>query len=71
MMYLFFKETATTKCYTLPLHATLPTCMLGRPVGGAGLALLRLDASRARYYAATEVGRVRGYLAVSRSKSSA
>ena len=45
--------------------------MLVRPIGGAVLALLRLDASRARYYAATEVGRVRGYFAVSRSKSSA
>jgi GT2 family glycosyltransferase len=45
--------------------------MLVRPVGGALLALVRLDLARARYYAATLRGRVGGYLGASRSKSSA
>ena len=44
--------------------------MLVRPVGGALLSLARLDIAKARYYAATLRGRVRGYLDVSRSKSS-
>jgi GT2 family glycosyltransferase len=45
--------------------------MLVRPVGGAALALARLDFSRARYYWATLRGRIEGYLGASRSKSSA
>jgi GT2 family glycosyltransferase len=45
--------------------------MLLRPVGGALLALVRLDLARARYYAATLRGRVGGYVGASRSKSSA
>ena len=45
--------------------------MLVRPVGGALLALARLDTSRARYYAATLQGRIRGYRGASPSNSSA
>jgi GT2 family glycosyltransferase len=45
--------------------------MLLRPIGGAALALVRLDLPRARYYVATFRGRIRGYLGASRSKSSA
>ncbi len=45
--------------------------MLVRPVGGAALALARLDVARARYYAATLRGRIRGYRGARRSNSSA
>jgi glycosyltransferase involved in cell wall biosynthesis len=45
--------------------------MLARPLGGAALALLRLDPSRSRYYAATLRGRLRGYVGTSRANSSA
>jgi GT2 family glycosyltransferase len=45
--------------------------MLARPVGGAALALARLDFARARYYAATLRGRIRGYRGARRSNSSA
>jgi GT2 family glycosyltransferase len=45
--------------------------MLVRPVGGAVLSITRLDLDRARYYAASLRGRVRGYRGASRSKSSA
>jgi GT2 family glycosyltransferase len=45
--------------------------MLVRPIGGAALAALRLDLPRARYYAATVLGRVRGYARASRSNSAA
>jgi hypothetical protein len=45
--------------------------MLVRPLGGVLLALARLDVPRARYYAATLRGRVRGYLEARRSNSSA
>jgi GT2 family glycosyltransferase len=45
--------------------------MFVRPVGGALLALVRLDPARARYYAATLRGRIRGYFGASRPKSSA
>jgi len=45
--------------------------MLVRPVGGALLALARLDVPRARYYAASLRGRIRGYRGASRSNSSA
>jgi GT2 family glycosyltransferase len=45
--------------------------MFLRPVGGAALALARLDLPRARYYAASFRGRIRGYVDASRSKSSA
>jgi GT2 family glycosyltransferase len=45
--------------------------MLVRPVGGAALALARLDVARARYYAATVRGRIRGYRGARRSNSSA
>jgi GT2 family glycosyltransferase len=45
--------------------------MLVRPVGGAILALVRLDLARARYYAATLRGRIGGYLGANRAKSSA
>ena len=45
--------------------------MLVRPLGGSLLALARLDRERARFRLATFRGRVRGYRASSRSKSSA
>lgn len=45
--------------------------MIIRPIGGAVLAAARLDLPRARYYVATLLGRVRGYVGASRSKSSA
>ena len=45
--------------------------MLVRPVGGALLSLLRLDATRTRYHLATLRGRVRGYRGAKRSNSSA
>jgi GT2 family glycosyltransferase len=45
--------------------------MLTRPIGGAVLALVRLDFARARYYWATLRGRITGYVGASRSKSSA
>jgi GT2 family glycosyltransferase len=45
--------------------------MLVRPVGGALVALARLDTRRARYQLATLRGRVRGYLGARRSKISA
>ena len=45
--------------------------MLMRPIGGAVLALARLDFARARYYWATLRGRIMGYVGASRSKSSA
>jgi GT2 family glycosyltransferase len=45
--------------------------MLLRPVGGALLSLVRLELPKARYHMATLRGRVRGYLAARRSKSSA
>ena len=45
--------------------------MLVRPIGGAALAAIRLDLPRARYYVATLVGRIRGYVGASRSNSSA
>jgi GT2 family glycosyltransferase len=45
--------------------------MLVRPVGGALLSLARLDPPRARYYAATLRGRIRGYRDASPSNSSA
>ena len=44
--------------------------MFVRPIGGALLALVRLDPARALYYAATLRGRLGGYLAASRSKDS-
>jgi len=44
--------------------------MVVRPVGGAALALARLDGSGAGYQLATLGGRVRGYLGASRSKIS-
>lgn len=43
--------------------ARATTRMLLRPVGGAGIALLRGDLDRASFHAATLRGRVRGYLA--------
>lgn len=45
--------------------------MLVRPIGGAVLAALRLDVARARYYAASLGGRIRGYLGASAAKSAA
>jgi GT2 family glycosyltransferase len=45
--------------------------MLVRPVGGAVLALARRDLPRARYYAASLRGRVRGYRGARSSNSSA
>jgi GT2 family glycosyltransferase len=45
--------------------------MLVRPIGGAVASLLRLDPTRSRYYLASLRGRLRGYRATSRSKSSA
>ena len=45
--------------------------MLLRPLGGAVVALLRLDAARASYYLATFRGRIRGYRGAKRSNSSA
>jgi GT2 family glycosyltransferase len=45
--------------------------MFVRPVGGMLLALVRLDAPRARYHATTLRGRIQGYLRASRSKTSA
>jgi GT2 family glycosyltransferase len=45
--------------------------MLVRPVGGALVALARLDTARAGYQLATLRGRVRGYLGARRSKISA
>jgi glycosyltransferase involved in cell wall biosynthesis len=45
--------------------------MLVRPLGGAAVALARLDFARAGYYWATLRGRITGYVGASRSKSSA
>jgi GT2 family glycosyltransferase len=45
--------------------------MLVRPLGGAVVALVGLDAARARYYLATFRGRLKGYRGASRSKTSA
>jgi GT2 family glycosyltransferase len=45
--------------------------MLLRPLGGAVVALLRLDGGRTRYYLATFRGRIRGYRGANRSNSSA
>jgi GT2 family glycosyltransferase len=42
-----------------------------RPAGGALAAAIRLDLPRVRYYVSTLVGRIRGYLGASRSKSAA
>jgi GT2 family glycosyltransferase len=60
--------------YPLRKHRYSPRAvgrMLVRPVGGAALALARLDVARARYYAATLRGRIRGYRGARRSNSSA
>jgi GT2 family glycosyltransferase len=60
--------------YLLRKHRYPPRAvgrMLVRPVGGAALALARLDVARARYYAATLRGRIRGYRGARRSNSSA
>jgi GT2 family glycosyltransferase len=60
--------------YLLRKHGYPPRTvgrMLVRPVGGALLALARLDVARARYYAATLRGRIRGYRGARRSNSSA
>jgi glycosyltransferase involved in cell wall biosynthesis len=60
--------------YLLRKHGYPPRTlarMLVRPVGGALLALARLDLPRARYYAATLRGRIRGYRGARRSNSSA
>jgi len=45
--------------------------MAVRPAGGALVAAIRLDLPRVRYYVSTLVGRIRGYLGASRSKSAA
>ena len=45
--------------------------MLVRPIGGALASIVRLDAARSRYYAASLRGRVRGYRATRFSNSSA
>ena len=45
--------------------------MLVRPLGGIALSAARGDLARARFHAATLAGRVQGYRAASRSKSSA
>jgi GT2 family glycosyltransferase len=45
--------------------------MMVRPIGGALVSLVRLDAARSRYYAASLRGRVRGYRATSSSNSTA
>ena len=45
--------------------------MTVRPVGGALAAAVRLDLPGVRYYISTLLGRVRGYLGASRSKSAA
>ena len=45
--------------------------MFVRPVGGIAKALVDRDVPRARYYLASVTGRIRGYAAASRSKSSA
>jgi glycosyltransferase involved in cell wall biosynthesis len=60
--------------YLLRKHgyrARMVARMLMRPIGGALVALGRRDWPRARYYAATLRGRIRGYAGASRSKSSA
>ena len=60
--------------YLLRKHGYPPRTvarMLVRPVGGALLALARLDVPRARYYAATLRGRIRGYRGQRSSNSSA
>jgi GT2 family glycosyltransferase len=60
--------------YLLRKHGYPPRTvarMLVRPVGGALLALARLDVPRARYYAATLRGRIRGYRGLRSSNSSA
>jgi len=44
--------------------------MLVRPAGGVAVSLGRLDVDRARFHAATLVGRIRGYLGARRSNSS-
>jgi glycosyltransferase involved in cell wall biosynthesis len=57
--------------YLLRKHGYPPRTvgrMLVRPVGGALVALARLDTERARYQLATLRGRVRGYLGARRSK---
>ncbi len=59
--------------YLLRKHGYSPLVvgrMLVRPAGGALRALVRRDGNRARYYAATLRGRVRGYLGARRSKIS-
>ena len=45
--------------------------MLVRPLGGALVALIKLDGARARYRFATFRGRIRGYRGAKRAKSSA
>jgi glycosyltransferase involved in cell wall biosynthesis len=45
--------------------------MLVRPIGGVAVSLARGDGARARYYAASLRGRVRGYRGARRAKSSA
>jgi GT2 family glycosyltransferase len=60
--------------YLLRKHGYPPRTvarMLVRPVGGALLALARLDLPRARYYTATLRGRIRGYRGARPSNSSA
>jgi GT2 family glycosyltransferase len=60
--------------YLLRKHGYPPRTvarMLVRPVGGALLALARLDLPRGRYYAATLRGRIRGYRGARPSNSSA
>ena len=59
--------------YVLRKHRYPPRVvsrMLVRPVGGALLSMLRLDATRTRYHLATLRGRVRGYRGAKRSNSS-
>ena len=60
--------------YLLAKHRYPPRTlgrMLVRPIGGVVVSLARLDPDRARFHAATLVGRLRGYLGARRSKSSA
>jgi GT2 family glycosyltransferase len=60
--------------YLLRKHGYPPRTvarMLVRPVGGALLALARLDLPRARYYAASLRGRIRGYRGARPSNRSA
>jgi hypothetical protein len=44
--------------------------MLVRPAGGTVLSLAKLDPTRARFYAATLKGRLRGYRGTSSENSS-